>query len=121
MIGGIQASGGTHARPTAQDIFKKLDKNGDGSLDADELSAAKSKNGKGPDASRIMALADADKDGKISAAENDAAFAKMKGGHHHHGGHKADGQSGQSQPAVNYDASGTPAPAETQGTVDVQA
>ncbi len=78
MINGVQAGGSGHTRPTAQEIFKKLDTNGDGSIDIDELSAAKGgKAGKGEDAKTRMARFDTNGDGKIDASENEAAMARM--------------------------------------------
>ncbi|GEM_PF-4962701 len=72
-----QAGHAAHKRPSAAEIFKKLDKDGDGGISLEELQSAK-KNGKGPDASAIMAKFDANKDGKIDEQENEKALAKMR-------------------------------------------
>lgn len=86
---GIQANAGATANATGQahghhrhgrnpqEMFKKLDTNGDGSVDLTELQAAQ-KNGKGPDPAKMMQAMDANGDGKIDESENEAAIAKMK-------------------------------------------
>lgn len=58
-------------------MFKKLDTNGDGSVDQAELQAAK-KDGKGPDPAKMMQALDTNGDGKIDESESEAGIAKMK-------------------------------------------
>lgn len=57
--------------PAPADIIKNWDKNGDGAVDKAEWTAA------GRPAERFDAI-DANKDGKITAAELDAAMAAMR-------------------------------------------
>ncbi|OHB26198.1 MAG: hypothetical protein A2790_19710 [Phenylobacterium sp. RIFCSPHIGHO2_01_FULL_69_31] len=57
--------------PAPADIIKNWDKNGDGAVDKAEWTAA------GRPAERFDAI-DANKDGKVTAAELDAAMAAMR-------------------------------------------
>jgi Ca2+-binding EF-hand superfamily protein len=59
-------------------MFKKLDTNGDGKIDASELQAALPKDWKGKDATAIMKEADSNGDGSIDTSENDAFLTKME-------------------------------------------
>jgi Ca2+-binding EF-hand superfamily protein len=59
-------------------MFKKLDTNGDGKIDASELQAAQPKDGKGKDAAAIMKEADTNGDGSIDSSENDAFLTKLE-------------------------------------------
>lgn len=58
-------------------MFAKIDADGDGSLTKTELEAAAPKDGKGPDASRMIEDFDADGDGALSKTEMDAGFKKI--------------------------------------------
>lgn len=58
-------------------MFTKIDADGDGSLTRTELEAAAPKDGKGPDASRMIEDFDADGDGALSKTEMDAGFKKI--------------------------------------------
>lgn len=57
----------------AQKMFKKLDVNEDGGIDASELGAL-AQEGQGPSAADILAKFDSDSDGVINEAENQAAM-----------------------------------------------
>ena len=78
----------THTTPTAAEIaqrrkemFTKLDVNGDGSIDVNELKAGAPKDGRGPDATEILKQADTDGNGSISEQEHNTFFAKMEEQH----------------------------------------
>jgi Ca2+-binding EF-hand superfamily protein len=59
-------------------MFKKLDTNGDGKIDAAELQAGAPKDGKSKDAATIMKEVDTSGDGSIDSTENDAFLTKME-------------------------------------------
>jgi Ni/Co efflux regulator RcnB len=68
----LAAAGAASAQmPAPADIIKNWDKNGDGAVDKDEWVAA------GRPAERFDAV-DANKDGKVTAAELEAAMAAMR-------------------------------------------
>jgi len=68
----LAGAGAAYAQmPAPADIIKNWDKNGDGAVDKAEWTAA------GRPAERFDAV-DADKDGKITAAELEAAMAAMR-------------------------------------------
>ena len=68
----LAVAGGAQAQmPAAADLIKTWDKNGDGAVDKAEWTAA------GRQADRFDAV-DADKDGKITTAELEAAMAAMR-------------------------------------------
>jgi Ca2+-binding EF-hand superfamily protein len=68
----LAAAGAASAQmPAPADIIKAMDKDADGAISKDEWAAA------GRPADRFD-LVDTSKDGKISAAELDAAFAAMR-------------------------------------------
>jgi Ca2+-binding EF-hand superfamily protein len=68
----LTTAGAAHAQmPQPADIIKNWDKNGDGAVDKAEWTAA------GRPAERFDAV-DANKDGKITAAELEAAMAAMR-------------------------------------------
>lgn len=70
----IAAAGAAHAQmPAPSDIIKAWDSDGDGAVSKDEWVAA------GRPAERF-ALVDANHDGKVTAAELEAAMAKMRQG-----------------------------------------
>ncbi|MBI1200314.1 MAG: EF-hand domain-containing protein [Phenylobacterium sp.] len=74
VAGLVAASGAAHAQmPAPADIIKAWDANGDGAVSKDEWVAA------GRPAERF-ALVDANHDGKVTAAELEAAMAKMRQG-----------------------------------------
>lgn len=77
MVSGIQG-GDTGVMPyrSHQKMFKKLDKNGDGSLDQSELAGIASKTGQ--DASKMFASLDTNKDGKVDATEMETGAAKHR-------------------------------------------
>lgn len=68
----LAGAGAAYAQmPAAADIIKSWDKNGDGAVDKAEWTAA------GRPAERFDAV-DTNKDGKVTAAELDAAMAAMR-------------------------------------------
>lgn len=68
----LAGAGAAYAQmPAPADIIKGWDKNGDGAVDKAEWTAA------GRPAERFDAV-DADKDGKVTAAELEAAMAAMR-------------------------------------------
>lgn len=68
----LSAAGAAQAQmPAPADIIKNWDKNGDGAVDKAEWTAA------GRPAERFDAV-DANKDGKVTAAEMEAAMAAMR-------------------------------------------
>jgi Ca2+-binding EF-hand superfamily protein len=73
--------------PSADDIFAKLDANGDGSISKDEFTAALQNrhhaNGSGDRAAKLFDKVDTDGDGSISKDENQAFVDRMQAGHHH--------------------------------------
>jgi hypothetical protein len=78
MIGGIQSGGsGAIMAQKHRARFDKMDKNGDGSLDAGEFAGMAKRSGK--DASAILAGLDTNKDGKVDFGEMDAGMARKRG------------------------------------------
>lgn len=78
---------GGKKRPSAKQIFKKLDTDQDGKLTLAEL--AKSKRIKDEaKAKKVLARMDEDKDGSVSLDEFSKALAKRHAHHHKKGGHK---------------------------------
>ncbi len=67
----------------AERMISRMDENGDGELQADEMTR------RGPDAERMMSHADTDDDGEISEEEFDAAIEKR--GDRDHKGRKGRG------------------------------
>jgi len=79
-----------HKRPSPEQIFKKLDKDGNGTLSVEELKANPRLKDK---AEEIFKRWDANKDGKVCCKEFGEAFAKRHhGGEHHRGEHKKGGE-----------------------------
>jgi len=75
-----------HKHPSPQQIFKKLDKDGNGTLTLAELKANERIKDK---AEAIFKRWDANKDGKVCCTEFAKAFAKRhRGGEHKKGEHK---------------------------------
>ena len=76
--------------PSADDIFTKLDADGNGSISKDEFTAAlqnrHQSDGVGDRAAKLFDKIDTNGDGSISKDENQAFLEKMQahGGHHHH-------------------------------------
>ena len=75
-------------RPSADDIFAKLDADGNGSISKDEFTAALQNRthhsgGNGDRAARLFDKIDTDGDGSISKDENQAFLDQMQGRHHH--------------------------------------
>lgn len=102
------------ATEQAQTIFKKMDSNGDGSIDKSELKAAMAQKSKDAqdtvDVDAVFSQADANNDGKIDQSENESMVKKAgaKGGTPPSGGA---GPSGGTAPA-----GGSGAAASTQDT-----
>ena len=71
LLAGAGAGAAYAQMPAPADIIKNWDKNGDGAVDKAEWTAA------GRPAERFDAV-DADKNGKITAAELEAAMAAMR-------------------------------------------
>src|SRR5690348_552856 len=76
-----------------QELFQKLDTNGDGKISKDELGAALANqqssggaNSKGPSLDDLFSRIDTNGDGSIDQSENDAFLSSVQkgGGHHHH-------------------------------------
>jgi hypothetical protein len=68
-----------------QEMFKKLDQNGDGKIDKTEFAAARPKDDtrktdETSKADEMFSAIDTDQDGSISEAESDAFLAKMEEG-----------------------------------------
>jgi EF-hand domain pair len=74
MIGSIQ---GNMPSINPQEMFKKMDKNGDGGIDESEF--AEMAKGKGRDPSKIMTRLDTNKDGKVDATEMEAGRPNRAG------------------------------------------
>jgi len=75
----------------AQDMFAKIDANGDGSIAPDELSTFLSANdpaASGDKTAQLFNSIDTNGDGKIDKSEIDAFLAKAHGHHRGHGGDK---------------------------------
>jgi len=84
----------TQAPPITQDIFSKIDANGDGSISQNELQSFLASNGSNPSTSTVAQVFDAmdiNKDGTVDPTEM-AKFAAKAGRHHHigHGGDHSD-------------------------------
>jgi Ca2+-binding EF-hand superfamily protein len=62
--------------PSPEVMFKKMDANGDGNLDATELSGLAARSGQ--DAAKILTDLDTDGDGKVNAGELEAGAAKRR-------------------------------------------
>ncbi len=71
---GVKGQG--HHRHSLEDMFKKMDANGDGSLDQSELGDIAAKTGK--DASQVLTDMDSNGDGKVSSSELQADAAKRR-------------------------------------------
>ena len=90
-IQGIGSGSGFSAAAMAQDIFKKLDTNGDGGIDKAEFqAAAKNTKGSGQDSDKMFNKIDTNGDGKIDKTENENALKQMGNGR------PAQGKSGMS-------------------------
>lgn len=61
-----------------QDMFAKLDKNGDQTIDVVELQAGAPADGQGKDAATILKEADTSGDGTIDASENENFLSKLE-------------------------------------------
>jgi hypothetical protein len=70
MINGIHGGTIHQHRPISAQIFKKMDKNGDGGLDAAELTKLAKRTGQ--DANALLGKLDGNKDGKVVATELEA-------------------------------------------------
>jgi Ca2+-binding EF-hand superfamily protein len=72
----------THKRLTPEEMFAKIDTNGDGTIDKAEFTAfgqqMASKIGKADKSEELFAKIDTNGDGKITKAENDAFMSQMK-------------------------------------------
>ena len=124
-----------HARPKPEDVFKKMDTDGDGSVSQQEFESAfvsiSQKGGQAAssaDTADLKAKADAiykkmdsDGDGKLSAAEFQTAAKAQEGaqgahGHHGHGGGGGGGAAAGASQAKTYD----PADTNKDGVVSAQ-
>ena len=124
-----------HARPKPEDIFKKMDSNGDGSVSQQEFESAfvsiSQKGGQAAssaDTADLKAKADAiykkmdsDGDGKLSATEFETAAKTQQAAHaqgaaHAHHGHGGGGGAAGASQAKTYD----PADTNKDGTVSAQ-
>jgi hypothetical protein len=76
MINGIAGGSAATHRPDHQRLFKKLDKNGDGGLDAGELSGMAKRMKKDP--AQMLTELDTDQNGSVSAEEMRAGAAKHR-------------------------------------------
>lgn len=77
MITSIQSgSSGVITPPKHHRRFAKMDKNGDGGLDANELAGMAKRTGK--DATQLLSELDTNKDGKVDSGEMDTAMAKRR-------------------------------------------
>ncbi len=77
-MGGMRGMRGMQGRPDTQQVFSKMDTDGDGSLNTSELQAMSDKmaekmGGNAPSMDDLMAKFDGDGDGALSFAEFDAA------------------------------------------------
>jgi Ca2+-binding EF-hand superfamily protein len=83
MTSAISGTGGSlsaaYLKQMQEQMFKKGDKNSDGSITKDELSQMQSsqKSQNGPSVDEIFAQMDSDSDGAISRLESDAGIAKL--------------------------------------------
>ena len=83
MTSSISGTGGSlsaaYLKQMQEQMFKKADKNSDGSITKDELSQMQSsqKSQNGPSVDDIFAQMDSDSDGAISRLESDAGIAKL--------------------------------------------
>ena len=93
MISGIGASGLSQSMSVqwnrasqkdpaqmAKELFASTDADGSGAIDQEELSAAlaaKSTDGRGPDAAELFSALDADGDGRVTEAEHESGLASM--------------------------------------------
>lgn len=75
MIGSIQGGSTAVRHPSPKRMFKRMDANGDGSLDQSELASLAKR--KGTDAASLLGSLDTDKDGKVNAQELGAGMAKQ--------------------------------------------
>lgn len=73
-----EGTGISSASQRHQEMFTKLDTNGDQKIDVVELQAGAPADGRGKDAAAILAEADTNGDGKIDASENEAFLSKME-------------------------------------------
>ena len=64
--------------PSAAKMFKKMDKNADGGIDASELTRMAKRSGQSPE--DLLAKLDSDKDGKVNAKELADLFEGQEGG-----------------------------------------
>jgi len=80
--GGITGIGGSFQKPDPEEMFNKLDTNGDGKVSKDELTSAISqiseKTGSSFNVDDIFTKSDTDQDGEISKDEYMAAVKKME-------------------------------------------
>ncbi len=99
MMSGIQPGTASPHRGSPQQMFKKLDKNGDGTLDKDELAKIAKRTNQEP-ATTVKDL-DTNNDGKVDASEMEAGAAKFK-----HAGHsKGKGKDGGMDADGDHDGS----------------
>jgi Ca2+-binding EF-hand superfamily protein len=78
MVNGINGSG-YDVTSIWQNLFNKLDQNGDGSIDKTEMGSIASKNG--PSVEDIFTKMDTDQNGAIGKNEFEAALSKMRANH----------------------------------------
>jgi Ca2+-binding EF-hand superfamily protein len=71
--------GGYDVTSMWQNLFKKIDKNGDGSIDKSEMAAVASKNG--PSVEDIFSKLDSNQDGTIGKSEFGQALSKLRAQH----------------------------------------
>jgi Ca2+-binding EF-hand superfamily protein len=79
----ISGAGGQMYRPTAKEMFQRMDADSDGKITKDEFTSAKPPGGgprgtKGPDPSELFDKIDANGDGAIDEEENESFLKEME-------------------------------------------